>query len=80
MNRLGFLVLSILSRNNALDRISAMTVKEIAAAEDLGYRDNTIFKKIVLFEEMGYVGAGYKEGRARTFYITDRGIELLKNA
>lgn len=80
MNRLGFLVLSILFRNNALDRISAMTVKEIAAAEDLGYRDNTIFKKIILFEEMGYVAAGYKEGRARTFYITDRGIKFLKNA
>lgn len=80
MNRLGFLVLSILARNNALDRISAMTVKEITATEDLGYRDNTIFKKIILFEEMGYVAAGYKEGRARTFYITDKGIEFLKKA
>lgn len=80
MNRLGFLILSVLSKNEAVDKVSAMTAKEITDAEDFGYKDNTIFKKITEFESMGYVAAGYKEGKAKTFYITDRGKEFLKNA
>lgn len=73
MNRLGFLILSVLSESGAVDKKSAMTVKEIAEAEDLGYKDNTVFKKITEFESVGYVAAGYKDGKAKTFYITDAG-------
>ncbi len=73
MNRLGFLILSVLSKSGAVDRKSAMTVKEIAEAENLGYKDNTVYKKVTEFEEAGYVAAGYKDGKAKTFYITDAG-------
>lgn len=55
-----------------------MTAKEITDAEDFGYKDNTIFKKITEFESMGYVAAGYKEGKAKTFYITESGKQALK--
>ena len=55
-----------------------MTVKEIAEAEDLGYKDNTVYKKVAEFESMGYVAAGYKDGKAKTFYITDAGIGALE--
>lgn len=78
LNRLGFLILSVLSKSGAVDRKSAMTVKEIAEAEDLGYKDNTVYKKVAEFESMGYVAAGYKDGKAKTFYITDAGIGALE--
>ncbi len=80
MNRLGFLILSVLSTNEAFDKVSAMTSREIADTEDFGYKDNTIFKKITEFESMGYVAAGYKEGKAKTFYITESGKQALKQA
>ena len=80
MNRLGFLILSVLSTNIEFDKVSAMTAKEITDAEDFGYKDNTIFKKITEFESMGYVAAGYKEGKAKTFYITESGKQALKQA
>lgn len=80
LNRLGFLILSVLSMNEAFDKVSAMTAKEITDAEDFGYKDNTIFKKITEFESMGYVAAGYKEGKAKTFYITESGKQALKQA
>jgi hypothetical protein len=73
LNRLGFLILSVLSKSGAVDRKSAMTVREIAEAEDLGYKDNTVYKKATEFETAGYVAAGYKDGKAKTFYITDAG-------
>nr|WP_300863239.1 hypothetical protein [uncultured Acetatifactor sp.] len=55
-----------------------MTAKEIAEAEDLGYKDNTVYKKVAEFELMGYVAAGYKDGKAKTFYITDAGRGALE--
>ncbi len=78
MNRLGFLILSVLSKSEAVDMKSAMTVKEIAEAEDLGYKDNTVYKKVTEFESMGYVATGYKDGKARTFYITNAGRSALE--
>ncbi len=78
LNRLGFLILSVLSKSGAVTGTSAMTVKEIAEAEELGYKDNTLFKAITDFETKGLVAAGLKEGRAKTFFITDSGRKLLK--
>ena len=79
MNRLGFLVLAILKKAEATDRLSAMTVREIAETEeDFGLKENTVFKKIRDFEKFGYVGRGLKEGRASTFYITLSGCRFLE--
>ena len=46
MNRLGFIVLSILSQNGATNKLSSMSVQEISDTEEFGYKPNTIFKKI----------------------------------
>ena len=78
MNRLGFLILSILKQNEAVNSVSAMSLREIAESEDFGYRENTVFKKIKEFESLGYVLKGMKDGRADTFFITDDGLETLK--
>lgn len=78
MNRLGFIVLSILRQNEATNKLSSMSVQEIADTEEFGYKPNTIFKKIKEFEEGGYIGRGLKEGRADTFFITAAGCEFLE--
>ena len=49
MNRLGFIVLSILSQNGATNKLSSMSVQEISDTEEFGYKPNTIFKKIKEF-------------------------------
>ena len=78
MNRLGFVILSILRESKATGRLSSMTLKEIALAEDFGWKENTISKKIREFELSGYVGRGLKEGRAATYFITEDGLEWLE--
>lgn len=78
MNRLGFIVLSILKQSGAENKLSSMTLREIAAAEDFGLKENTIFKKIKDFQTYGYVGKGLKEGHADTFFITPEGVEMLE--
>ena len=78
INRLGFLILSILRGSGATGRLSSKTVREIASAEDCGMKENTIFKKIREFERSGHVGRGLKEGHADTFFITADGLGLLE--
>ena len=78
LNRLGFIVLSILERAGATSKPSAMTVREIVDAEDFGVEGNTVFKKLKDFEGCGYIGRGLKEGRASTFFITPDGSRVLE--
>ncbi len=78
MNRLGFIILSILNRSEATGKLSSMTLREIAETENLEMKENTIFKKLKEFEGAGYIKRGLKEGRADTFYITPEGCGLLK--
>ena len=78
MNRLGFLVLSVLLANNADNRMAAMSLKEIMQTEDLDVKENTLFKKLRDYEIQEYVKKGIKDGRANTFYITDAGKEFLE--
>lgn len=79
MNRLGFLVLSILKASGAMNKLCAMSVREITdTEEDCGYKENTVFKKIKEFEQSGYISRGLKEGRADTFFITPKGCKFLE--
>ena len=78
MNRLGFLVLSVLLTNGADNRMAAMSLKEIMQTEDLDVKENTLFKKLREYEIQEYVKKGIKDGRANTFYITDAGKEFLE--
>lgn len=78
MNRLGFIVLSVLKQSGATTKPSSMTLREIVAAEDFGVKENTIFKKIKDFEKSGYIRRGLKEGRADTFFITPEGCRILE--
>lgn len=78
LNRLGFIILSILRKSDATSRLSSMTIREIAAAEEFGLKENTIFKKIKEFEQTGYIGRGLKEGRSDSYYITPEGCKRLE--
>lgn len=80
MDRLGLLLLSILSRNEADDKKTAMTTNEITDIEYFSYKYNTVYKKMVQLEKMGCAASGYKDGNARAFYITKYGRETLKNS
>ncbi len=69
MNRLGFLVLSVLLTNGADNRMAAMSLKEIMQTEDLDVKENTLFKKLRDYEIQEYVKAavrGVDDGTAVT--------------
>ncbi len=78
LNRLDFIILLILKKSGAARSLSSMTVREIACTEDLGVKENTIFKKIKNLERSGYIERGLKEGRADTYFITPKGCKRLE--
>lgn len=79
MNRLGFIILSILDRLEAKNKGSGLTLKEITEHENFGYVGNTFYKKIKDFVSLGYIAEGYKDGRAATYYLTASGIKILSD-
>ncbi len=78
MDRAGFLILSILQKSGATGRLSSMTVREIVFAEDMGWKENTIYKKIKACEQSGYISRGMKDGRAGTWFFTLAGCRRLE--
>jgi len=78
LDRLGFLILSVLMKNRAASGVSAMSVREMMQEENFDWKENTIFKRIKSLEKSGSVGRGLKEGRAATYYITPEGCKFLE--
>lgn len=78
MNRISFIVLAILKSNDAFSRTSAMSIKEIVDSEELGCKENTLFKKLKKFQQDGYVDLGLKEGHANTYFLTEQGAAYLE--
>lgn len=77
MNRAEFLLLSVLDSSGASSRLTAMTLQEIVQAEDIGYKENSVYKLARKYEREGFLGRGMKDGRAQSWYITQQGISLL---
>lgn len=78
MNRVGFLLLSILKTEAAETRTSAMTLREMMEKEDLGCKENTAYKYVKSFERSGLVERGLKDGRSQTYYLTLAGAGKLE--
>ena len=80
MDRLGFLVLSILVKYKAFDTASAMSVYEISDMLQEAYKADNIYRKVVKLKKFGCVETGLKDGKAKTFYITEKGKRSLLEA
>lgn len=78
MNKVGLIILLVLDGNSAVNKISAMPLKEIAKSEDFGCKENTLFKQISGFRKDGYVDTGLKDGHASTYYLTKKGLEFVQ--
>ena len=78
MNKSEFLILSILSTNEATGYMSGMTAKDILLCENLSFKENTFYKLLKALCDRGLVCVGAKEIRSLTFYITKSGLEALR--
>lgn len=80
MNRIAFLILAILKAEEAESPAGAMSAYEIVDAGALACRPDTVYKKLSELKKEAYVDAGFKDGRANTYYITKKGVLILEDA
>ena len=80
MNRLRILILSVLKREHAVDGVTAMSAYEIEMSMECAYKADSIYRNLVVLKNYGYINAGYKDGKANTYYITQKGLEALEDA
>ena len=80
LNQLGILILSVLAREKVNCNASAMTSYEITDEMQHIYRADSIYRNMVKLKKLEYVKEGYKDGKANTYYITQKGLEALEDA
>jgi hypothetical protein len=68
--------LGILRAARAVDGVRGLTVNEIRSFERQS-KPNTIHKKIKELESAGFISEGVKSGRAKTYYLTGVGADML---
>lgn len=76
MDRSSYLILAILRKCEAVHLVRGMTVNEVAEKEKTS-KPNTIYKKIKVLQKAGYLNEGVKAKKAKSYYITSKGIEIL---
>lgn len=76
LNRCAYTILGILRARNSTDKVHGLTVNEISEREKIR-KPNTIHKKVKELQAEGYVQEGVKAGKAKTYYMTEKGLSIL---
>ena len=79
MTRLDLIILTVLKDNNATQKTSAMTIKEIIEGASYLYKYSTTYANIKRLHDEGYIKTGYKDANAHTYYLSvDKALPLLE--
>lgn len=76
LNRCDYVILGILKSKNAIDIMYGQSIYEIKESEKIS-KIGTIYKEVKKLQKFGYVAEGVKAGRAKTYYLTKGGINML---
>lgn len=76
LSRCSYIILGIMKKRNAVDKVHGLTISEIASFEKVS-KHNTIHKKVKELQDMGLVEEGVKAGRAKTYFVNENGVGVL---
>lgn len=76
LNRCAYVILGILRTKNATDKVHGLTISEISTLERVS-KPNTIHKRIKEMKENKLIDDGIKAGKAKTYYLTEKGLNIL---
>lgn len=72
------IILLFLSKEDYNSIRKTVTLNAIKEKTNICYM--TVYKTITHFKELGYVAEGLQRGRFKTFYITDKGLNVANLA
>ena len=76
LNRLDYVILKLLKKQNCTSYFESMTLQEIISVTKTS-RPST-YRKMMKLKEHGYVEKGCKSTNADTFYLLDKGKQLIE--
>ena len=80
--RTMYLILNILYSNGAKSKLYALSQKDIIEALEADgekWSERTIYNKIRELSKNRYILDGLRQGNAKTFYISNAGINWMKD-
>ena len=78
MNRIQLIILSILSKVEAKNPATSISIDYIMKSVPFGKSYSTIYREINLLCHNNYISMGVKDGKYNTYYINQNGIEKFK--
>ena len=78
INRTHLILMTILSKKNAMSAGTAISTEEIRQYCAIGKSSTTLHRAFFFLRSEGYIRQGVKDGKFFTYYITNKGIEKLK--
>ena len=78
MNRIQLIILSILSKVEAKNPATSVSIDYIMKSVPLGKSYSTIYREINALNYNNYISLGVKDGKFNTYYINQDGVEKLK--
>jgi DNA-binding PadR family transcriptional regulator len=81
MSKKELLLLVILRKEDAVDRVKALTIDQCMDEEDelSEANHNTIYKIFVRMQKNGYVARGLSDENAHSYYITKKGLDTIES-
>ena len=79
LNRFEYLILVTLSKSGCKNCFKGITISEILEVTEgcLGAR-MTVYKKLRKLVDAGYIAKGILDNHADTFYLTEKGINIVE--
>lgn len=77
LNRLDYCIMKLLKKNNCTSFFESMTLQEIMMVTHTSRP--TLYRKMMNLKNLGYVEKGCKSTQADTFYLLNKGIEIVEN-
>ena len=78
INRTHLILITILSKYKAISAGTAITTEEMKSYCAIGKSDTTLHRAFRFLTSNGYIAQGVKDGKFFTYYVTDSGLNLLK--
>lgn len=78
MNRLEFLIIFSLQKYGATSPIKAITINELQEYCPTKQSYSTFYRAIKILHKNNYIVYGLRDGKNDTYYLTQAGIDLIK--
>ena len=78
VNRVQLIILSVLSKVEAKNPATSVSIDYIMKFVQFGKSYSTIYREINLLCRNNYISVGVKDGKFNTYYINHNGIEKIK--